>query len=65
VGKKSSAGHWPTAIVEENEPAVMHVRAARASTGPQLWGGPPRWLHRYWDELLSAHTDSVLKSPQF
>jgi len=65
VGKKSSARPWPTAIVEEHEPAVMHVRAARASTGPQLWVGAPRWLHRYWDELLSAHTDSVLKSPPF
>lgn len=65
MGKKSSARPWPTAIVEENEPAVMHARAARASTGPQLWVGAPRKLHRYWDELLSAHTDSVLKSPQF
>jgi hypothetical protein len=65
VGKKSSALPWPTAIIEQSEPAVMHVRAARAGTGPQLWPVAPRWLHRYWDEMLSAHADSVRKSPSF
>ncbi|HTV52472.1 MAG TPA: hypothetical protein VME21_14890 [Steroidobacteraceae bacterium] len=49
---------WPAAVVEEVETLAMHFRTARESA-QQLWPSAPRWLHRYWEQMMSAHAGSL------
>jgi hypothetical protein len=54
VFKSSRVVLWPQAIGEEVDVLVARWRSARAGIS-SLWPAVPRRLHRYLDEMSSAH----------
>jgi len=54
VLKSSGAVLWPQVIGEEVDVLVSRWQAARAGIS-SIWPSVPNWLHRYLDQMSSAH----------
>ena len=62
--QKANWPRWPTALVEEVGALVSHWSSARTRVHVPLWPTAPQWLDRYWVEMLSAHTHSLVNKPR-